>query len=167
MTLRSAVIAICGSVLGACAATGDPGSKRAPGAQQSAPQSSEPRDLAALALAAQRLQKETDGRNRRLAQYEEDWRIRVEKIGAETYPSNPRGLSGSLRLTVAIRSDGTVESIVINRSSGHTALDQAAADIVRSASPFQPFQPDLAKDVDKLVITRTWFFGSQAGVDVK
>ena len=144
----------------------------APGAQPSG------RDLADLALAAMRLQAQIDRRideyqkrprkkfiganaaEYRFAQYEEDWRVKVERVGTLNYPAEARGkIYGNLRLTVAIRPDGTVESIELDRSSGLKVLDAAAFKIVRMATPFAAFPPDIRRDTDLLVITRTWFFG--------
>ena len=44
---------------------------------------------------------------------------------------------------------------------GHTVFAEAAAafKIVRMATPFAPFPPNIRRDTDLLVITRTWFFG--------
>ena len=136
------------------------------------------RDLADLALAAMRLQAQIDRRideyqkrprkqfiganasEYRFAQYEEDWRIKVERIGSLNYPPEARGkLYGNLRLTVTIRPDGSVESIELDRSSGLKVLDAAAFKIVRMATPFAAFPPNIRRDTDLLVITRTWFFG--------
>lgn len=136
------------------------------------------RDLADLALAAMRLQAQIDKRideyqkrprkqfiganasEYRFAQYEEDWRIKVERIGSLNYPPEARGkLYGNLRLTVTIRPDGSVESIELDRSSGLKVLDAAAFKIVRMATPFAAFPPNIRRDTDLLVITRTWFFG--------
>ncbi|MGH8745837.1 MAG: energy transducer TonB [Burkholderiales bacterium] len=76
------------------------------------------------------------------------------------YPAEARGkLYGSLRLTVTIRPDGSVQSVDLDHSSGLKVLDAAAFKIVRMASPFAPFPLDIRKDTDLLVITRTWFFG--------
>ena len=143
-----------------------------PGAQPSG------RDLADLALAAMRLQAQIDrqieeyqkrprkkfiGANAaeyRFAQYEEDWRAKVERVGTVNYPAEARGrIYGNLRLTVTIRPDGSVESIELDRSSGLKVLDAAAFKIVRMATPFAAFPPDIERDTDLLVITRTWFFG--------
>jgi len=143
-----------------------------PGAQPSG------RDLADLALAAMRLQAQIDrqieeyqkrprkkfiGANAaeyRFAQYEEDWRAKVERVGTLNYPAEARGrIYGNLRLTVTIRPDGSVESIELDRSSGLKVLDAAAFKIVRMATPFAAFPPDIKRDTDLLVITRTWFFG--------
>ena len=136
------------------------------------------RDLADLSLAAMRLQAQIDrqvqeyqkrprkkfiGANAteyRFAQYEEDWRIKVERVGTLNYPPEARGkLYGNLRLTVTIRPDGNVESIELDRSSGLKVLDAAAFKIVRMASPYAVFPPNIRRDTDLLVITRTWFFG--------
>jgi protein TonB len=96
----------------------------------------------------------------RFAQYVDSWRIKIERIGNLNYPeeAKSRKLYGSLQLTVAIKADGEVESIEINRSSGHKVLDQAAIRIVRLASPFERFPANIRADTDILHITRTWTF---------
>ncbi|MEY2633917.1 MAG: hypothetical protein RIR00_2571 [Pseudomonadota bacterium] len=95
----------------------------------------------------------------RFAQYVEDWRLKVERIGTLNYPEAARGkLYGTLVLTVTISLDGSVLSIEIDRSSGHKILDDAARRIVNLASPFAPFPPNIRRDTDLLVITRTWSF---------
>jgi protein TonB len=100
-----------------------------------------------------------NAREYRFAQYEEDWRSKIERVGTVNYPAEARGkLYGTLRLTVTIRPDGSVESIDLDRSSGLKVLDQAAFRIVQMAAPFAVFPADIRKDTDLLVITRTWFF---------
>mgnify|MGYP001606885660 CR=1 FL=1 len=100
-----------------------------------------------------------NAREYRFAQYEEDWRTKIERVGTLNYPAEARGkLYGMLRLTVTVRPDGTVEAIDLNRSSGLKVLDQAAFRIVQMAAPFAVFSADIRKDTDLLVITRTWFF---------
>lgn len=95
----------------------------------------------------------------RYARYFEDWRARVEKIGNENYPAEARGrYYGSLRMTVAIRKDGSVVDTILEKSSGSPVLDRAARRIVMQAAPYPPFPPDIAKDTDILEITRTWIF---------
>ena len=136
------------------------------------------RELADLSLAAMRLQAQIDRQiddyqkrprkkfigaraaEYRFAQYEEDWRAKVERVGSVNYPAEARGkLYGNLRLTVTIRADGSVESIELDRSSGLKVLDAAAFRIVKMTAPFARFPPDISRDTDLLVITRTWFFG--------
>lgn len=95
----------------------------------------------------------------RFAQYIEDWRQKIERIGTLNYPDAARGkLYGTLVLTVIINADGSVQRIDINRSSGHKLLDDAARRIVQMASPYSPFPPDIRRDTDVLEITRTWYF---------
>ena len=96
----------------------------------------------------------------RFAQYVDSWRLKIERIGNLNYPSEAkaRRLYGSLQLTVAIKADGEVESVEINRSSGHKVLDQAAVRIVRLAAPFDRFPDNIRADTDILHITRTWTF---------
>ena len=96
----------------------------------------------------------------RFAQYVDNWRQRIERVGNLNYPAEAKAkrIYGSLQLTVAIKADGEVESIEINRSSGHKVLDQAAIRIVRLAAPFERFPDNIRVDTDILHITRTWTF---------
>lgn len=98
----------------------------------------------------------------RYAQYVEDWRAKVERIGNLNYPEMARRekIYGKLTLTVSIRSDGSVESIEISRPSGQRILDASAIRIVKLASPYPPFPPDISRETDILSITRTWIFTS-------
>ncbi len=144
------------------------------------------RDLAHSALAMARLEgeiaKEVDDYNQRprkkfigtradeyrFAQYNEEWRLKVERVGTLNYPEAARGkLYGSLILTVSIRSDGTVASVEINRSSGHKVLDDAARRIVAMAAPFAAFPPAIRHDTDVLVITRSWNFTQRDSLETK
>ena len=96
----------------------------------------------------------------RFARYVEDWRLKIERVGNLNYPQAARELKlyGSLLLTVSIRADGSVESVQVNKSSGHRVLDAAAVHIVEMSAPFAPFPPDIQRDTDILHITRTWSF---------
>lgn len=95
----------------------------------------------------------------RFAQYIENWRQKIERVGTLNYPEAARGkLYGTLLLTVTIMADGSVTRVDINRSSGHKVLDDAAKRIVQMASPYSPFPPDIRRDTDILEITRTWYF---------
>ena len=95
----------------------------------------------------------------RYARYVEEWRTRVERIGNEHYPEEARGkVYGSLRMTVAVRRDGSLVEAALEKSSGSQVLDRAARRIVNMAAPFPPFPPEIARDTDVLEITRTWVF---------
>ena len=89
-----------------------------------------------------------------------DWRAKIERVGNLNYPEAARALKlyGSLLITVSIRSDGSVENVEINRSSGQKVLDAAAVRIVEMSAPFAAFPPDIKRDTDVLHITRTWMF---------
>ena len=104
----------------------------------------------------------------RFAQYIEDWRQKVERLGTLNYPEAARGkLYGSLVLTVSINHDGSLNRVDINRSSGYKVLDDAAKRIVQMASPYSPFPPDIRRDTDILEITRTWYFTQGNQVSAK
>ena len=141
------------------------------------------RDLASTALAMARLEAEIDrnidaynkrprrafigtrAQEYRFAQYVEDWRIKVERVGTLNYPQAARGkVYGDLVLTVVLLADGRVDRIDINRSSGHRVLDEAARRIVHLAAPYAPFPPGIRRDTDILEITRTWFFTKDEAV---
>ena len=144
------------------------------------------RDLASSALAMARLEgeisRDTDAYNKRprkknlgarveeyrFAQYVEDWRNKVERVGTLNYPEAAKGkLFGSLILSVTIRSDGSVDKIIIDRPSGHRILDEAARRIVQMAAPYAVFPPDIRRDYEILEITRTLTFTNSNLLDAK
>ena len=144
------------------------------------------RDLAQSALAMARLEaeiaKNVDDYNKRprkkfvgtradeyrFAQYVEDWRLKVERIGTLNYPEAAKGkLYGTLVMTVTIKSDGVVDKVEINRSSGHKILDDAARRIVAMGGPYAAFPPDIRRDTDILEITRSWNFTSSDNLETK
>ncbi len=94
------------------------------------------------------------------ALYMNQWLREIEAIGNLNYPSEAKrkNISGSLRLMVALRADGTIHEIKVLESSGHKVLDDAAKHIVRQASPFAPFSEEMRKQTDVLEIIRTWQF---------
>lgn len=94
------------------------------------------------------------------ALYVESWRQKVEKVGNLNYPEAAKNLKmyGQLRMTVSIKADGSIEKLVINKSSGHKVLDEAAKHIVELAAPYSRFPDEMHKEVDILDMTRTWTF---------
>lgn len=93
------------------------------------------------------------------AMYFAQWKERVEKVGNAHYPAAARGkIYGTLRMTVIIDRSGRLLDAVIDRSSGSPVLDRAARRIVMMAAPFPPLPPDIARDADRLEITRSWIF---------
>ncbi|MDR1662613.1 MAG: energy transducer TonB, partial [Azoarcus sp.] len=89
------------------------------------------------------------------------WRRKAERIGELNYPAAARGkLYGDLVMTVAIRKDGSIENIIVDRPSPYKVLNEAAVRIVRMGEPYAPFPPDIARDFDIIEVSRTWFFTS-------
>jgi len=103
------------------------------------------------------------------AAYQDSWRQKVERIGRINYPeeARKRKLSGKLTMTVAIKPNGTVKEISIDRSSGNKLLDDGARRIVRLASPYAPFPENIRRETDLLYITRTWVFQEGQGLYTK
>ena len=100
-----------------------------------------------------------------LAEYLDGWRRRVERIGTANYPSELLGNihAGRPTLEVVIAADGRLDDIVVRRSSGDKALDQAALKILRLAAPFPPLPPSIREDYDVLRFAYEWDFA--AGIE--
>lgn len=94
------------------------------------------------------------------AYYLRSWQRKVERIGQLNYPRQARaeGITGSLRLRVAIAADGALQDVRVLETSGHELLDEAALRIVRLAAPYAPFSPAMRETTDTLEIERTWRF---------
>ncbi len=95
-----------------------------------------------------------------IAPYLDSWRRKVEKLGTMNFPQIARNVKASANpvLEVAIKADGSVGQIIVRRSSGRKELDQAALSILRLASPFDPFPPELHKKYDELRFAYEWQF---------
>ena len=61
-------------------------------------------------------------------------------------------------VTMAVRSDGSVESVTFVVSSGVAEIDEAIRLIVQSQVPYPTFPPALAREYDVIEIRRTWHF---------
>jgi protein TonB len=101
-----------------------------------------------------------DSRAASLAPYLDAWRHKVERIGTLNYPSAARrsGKAASPVLEVAINASGALEKAVIRESSGDPELDQASLDILKLASPFDPFPPELERQYHVLRFAYEWQF---------
>ncbi len=117
------------------------------------------RDAQAYAKRPRRKFISANTREYEFAAYMRAWVARVERVGNLNYPeeARERDLNGQLVLTVAVRRDGSVESVEIIQPSGQSILDQAALRIVQLSAPFQAL-PETDERVDVLHITRTWQF---------
>jgi len=110
----------------------------------------------------QRPRKLFEAPSAQLAQYADYvnlWRQRVEQVGTQQYPTGTDGKAyGSVQASLTIRSDGVLTDINIDRPSDKALLNQAVRRIAQLASPFAPFPREMAKQVDQIVLTRTWHF---------
>jgi periplasmic protein TonB len=95
-----------------------------------------------------------------VAPYLVAWRAKVERIGTLNFPAAARqaGTNASPVIEVAIDSQGRLVKAAIRRSSGDPELDQAALSILRLASPFDPFPPELARRYRVLRFVYEWQF---------
>lgn len=95
-------------------------------------------------------------RDYRLAQYSEDWRIKVQRVGELNFPRGSKGsLYGSVQVAVELRPDGSVLSAEISRPSSDQRLNDAVLRIIKLGSPYAPFPANIRKDFDILVLVRT------------
>ena len=95
------------------------------------------------------------------AQYLEDWRQKVERIGNLNYPEEAKGrLYGNLLISIEINSEGELIDTEIRRSSGQKVLDEAALRILRLAAQggFGKFPPALLQQGTVLSFSRVWSF---------
>ena len=92
--------------------------------------------------------------------YFEAWKKKVERMGSMNYPEAAKinNSFSNLVMKVTINSNGLIHNIVIIKSSGNGELDIAAADIVRSGSPYAPFSEQMKREIDQVNITRIWKF---------
>lgn len=104
----------------------------------------------------------------RYAMYVEGVCLKLQRIGAFNYPAAAarNNQSGTLRIEVSIRSDGSLENFSIIRPSIYEALNAGAEKIVRISAPFSPLPDNIRKDTDILSITINWtFFNSRQSLD--
>ena len=106
-----------------------------------------------------------------VAVYLDAWKRRIEQVGTVNFPNAARRskLSGSPVIEVVLASGGGLVRADVRRSSGHGELDRAAMDILKLATPFEPFPAALAARHDVLRFTYEWQFvsGRLAGSTVE
>ena len=95
-----------------------------------------------------------------VAEYLAKWKQKIERLGTLNFPAealsgNP---AGNPTLEVALRADGSLEEIIILRSSGHKEIDRAAMRILRLAAPFETFPQQLRTHYDVLRFVYEWQF---------
>ena len=103
-----------------------------------------------------------DTRESVIAGYLDNWKRRIELVGQEYFPElgDLPDVTGSPTLEVSIESSGQLAEVVIRKSSGSAVLDKAALDILRRASPFEPFPPEVRSEYDRLRFAYKWVFST-------
>ena len=106
-----------------------------------------------------------DTREALVAPYLVAWRTKIERLGTINFPQAAWRAPGTRNpdVEVVILSDGTLKSAIVVHSSGSAKLDQAAVDILKLASPFDPFPKELADRYRLLRFTYGWEFAGAAG----
>lgn len=95
-----------------------------------------------------------------VAVYLDSWRRKIERVGTMNFPSvaRRRKLSGTPVIEVIIGADGRLLNADIRRSSGRAEIDEAAMRILKLASPYDPFPPELSEKHDQIRIAYEWQF---------
>ena len=97
--------------------------------------------------------------NVELVEYAETWARKIQfNTSVDTVREVAKRPHTNPMVTVAIRSDGSVESVTFVLSSGVAEVDEAIRRIVQSHAPYQAFPPELAREVDVIEVRRTWHF---------
>jgi hypothetical protein len=97
--------------------------------------------------------------NVELIRYAEAWERKIQlNTPVDTVRELAKRPHTNPMVTVAIRSDGSVESVTFVLSSGVPEVDEAIRRIVQSHEHYQVFPPELARDYDVVEIRRTWSF---------
>jgi outer membrane biosynthesis protein TonB len=96
-----------------------------------------------------------------LVMYAEGWRQKIEmNANLEAVREAKKQPYSDPVVTVALRSDGSVEAVTFNHTSGVAELDEAVRRIVQALGPYGAFPPDLAREYDVIEIRRVWTFDS-------
>ena len=97
--------------------------------------------------------------NAELIQYAEAWARKIQfNTAVDTVREVAKRPHTNPMVTVAVRSDGSVESVTFVLSSGVAEVDEAIRRIIESQTPYQAFPPALAREFDVIEIRRTWYF---------
>jgi TonB family protein len=87
----------------------------------------------------------------------------LEKIGSTAKSSSiPVGMTGNVKMTIAVRKDGAFDSVEINRSAGDINIDQAAIGIAMRAAPFKPLSDFGVRNAEVIHVTAYFKFARGA-----
>jgi protein TonB len=93
------------------------------------------------------------------ARYYDKMRRTIELTGTENFPqASGEKLYGSLTMVITLDAKGRVLETEIASASGKPLLDKRAQAIVRGASPFDTFTPEMKRQADQLVVVSRFHF---------
>jgi len=97
--------------------------------------------------------------NADLVRYAQTWSRKIElNLNFDQVREAVKQRHATPMVTVAVRSDGSVESVTFVVSSGVAEIDDGIRRIVQSQAPFPAFPPALAREYDVVEIRRSWQF---------
>ena len=95
------------------------------------------------------------------SKYLNAWQRKIERVGHSVLKKEyPQLDLTQLRLVVSIDSLGNLIETKIIDSSGSLEIDKIAQEIVKLASPFEPFSDEMINEYEVLQVDRIWKFGS-------
>jgi len=95
------------------------------------------------------------------SKYLNAWQRKIERVGHSVLKKEYSQLDlTQLRLVVSIDSLGNLIETKIIDSSGSLEIDKIAQEIVKLASPFEPFSDEMISEYEVLQVDRIWKFGS-------
>jgi len=95
------------------------------------------------------------------SKYLNAWQRKIERVGHSVLKKEyPQLDLTQLRLLVSIDSLGNLIETKIIDSSGSLEIDKIAQEIVKLASPFEPFSDEMISEYEVLQVDRIWKFGS-------
>ena len=95
------------------------------------------------------------------SKYLNAWQRKIERVGHSILRKEYSQLDlTQLRLVVSIDSFGNLIETKIIDSSGSLEIDRIAQEIVKLASPFEPFSDEMTSEYEVLQVDRIWKFGS-------
>lgn len=95
-----------------------------------------------------------------IAGYLAGWKRKIEQVGTLNFPALARAGDDARNpiLEVAVNAEGYLHDVIIRRSSSLRSVDEAAVEILRLASPFDPFPADMQVKYDVLRFVYEWQF---------
>lgn len=98
--------------------------------------------------------------------YYDALRRKIEERGTRDFPEyQGKKLYGELTMNITVDAAGRVVEADIVRTSNSRILDRRAVAIVRAASPFGDFTPEMRRQTDQIVVTSRFRFTRDEGLE--